>query len=471
MGDITRPDPPAWFELSIAHDKSPLANGGSLRAGKVVAARGQGAVGGIGRRRRGAVGFDEEREELQSCTAPCHTLTTAVLPDRAMEAFRCVMVSGQNRESTGAPAAPAWESNRRDLVEGAARLIFAGRRFWIGPSFSGNQATVMQAGRRRGRRADGHPHAQYENGEERTKRARSTSLWRDSVKSVKHCRLPSLAPWSGSAYGSAWQTSLGQVPGSGLPGSIPRVRHGRTETDQRQRRRTASTALLSDRPPAPGILYAREHADLNPEEVGMWSRRLAAVMACMAMGAPMVLAPGAAAKSKPPHLLSLKACNTVLGAADFRDELEEVGKPEIFPSAESSTCFYGGLEADGPSGGARLFPVGKVSLGDECFLNFVKKEGAVPPGFCFRLAHANLVIARGPAVNRVAGKLKKGVKAKFWPAGFTRTVLHTVGDRAEIGSGPDGRGYGYLQVLNAQLTVEVTEMGVFQVLEDAAALL
>jgi hypothetical protein len=94
----------------------------------------------------------------------------------------------------------------------------------------------------------------------------------------------------------------------------------------------------------------------------------------------------------------------------------------------------------------------------------------VPPGFCFRLAHANLVIARGPAVNRVASKLKKGVKAKYWPAGFTRTVLHTIGDRAEIGT--DGtHGYGYLQVLNAQLTVEVTEMGVFQVLEDAAALL
>ena len=50
-------------------------------------------------------------------------------------------------------------------------------------------------------------------------------------------------------------------------------------------------------------------------------------------------------------------------------------------------------------------------------------------------------------------------------------MLHGVGDREEIGAGPDGRAYGYLQVLNAQLTVEVTEMGVVQVLHDAAALL
>jgi hypothetical protein len=199
----------------------------------------------------------------------------------------------------------------------------------------------------------------------------------------------------------------------------------------------------------------------------MWSKRWAAA-ACTALGALAVLAPGAAASSGPPHLLSLKGCDRVLVAADFRDELEEVAKPEIFGSAESSTCSYGALEADG-GGGARSVPIGK--LGDECFLNFVKKEGAVPPGDCFRLAHANLVVARGPAVDRVASKLKKGVKAKFWPAGFTRTVVHGVGDREEIGAGAGGHAYGYLQVLNAQLTVEVTEMGVLQVLRDAAALL
>jgi len=184
----------------------------------------------------------------------------------------------------------------------------------------------------------------------------------------------------------------------------------------------------------------------------------------------MVLAPGAAAKSKPPHLLSLKACNTVLGAADFRDELEEVATPEVFATGESSVCSYGGLEADGPSGSARFLPIGH--LGVECFANFGRKEGVFPPNSgCWRPAHATLVVARGPAINRVASKLKKGVKAKFWPAGFTRTVLHTVGDRAEIGAGPAGHAYGYLQVLNAQLTVEVTELGVLQVLEDAAALL
>jgi hypothetical protein len=199
----------------------------------------------------------------------------------------------------------------------------------------------------------------------------------------------------------------------------------------------------------------------------MWSRRWAAAMACTALGALAVLAPGAAANSRPPHLLSLKGCDRVLVAADFRDELEEVAAPEILGSAESSTCFYAALEAS-DSGGARSLPVGK--LGVECFANMVKKEFATPPGGCFRLAHANLVIARGPAVTRVASKLKKGVKAKYWPAGFTRTVVHGVGDREEIGT--DGmHAYGYLQVLNAQLTVEVTEMGVLQVLRDAAALL
>jgi hypothetical protein len=201
----------------------------------------------------------------------------------------------------------------------------------------------------------------------------------------------------------------------------------------------------------------------------MSSRRLASIVACLTLGALGASAPGAAAKSKPPRLLSLKGCNTVLVAGDFRDDLEEVATPEVLAVGESSVCSYAGTEAEGPSGGAKLVAIGH--LGVECFENWGKKELATPLGGCWRLAHATLVIAQGPAINRVASKLKKGVKAKYWPAGFTRTVVHGVGDREEIGSGAAGHAYGYLQVLNAQLTVEVTEMGVLQVLQDAAALL
>jgi hypothetical protein len=199
----------------------------------------------------------------------------------------------------------------------------------------------------------------------------------------------------------------------------------------------------------------------------MRSRRLAAVVACLTVGALGASASSAAAKSKPPHLLAPKLCSRVLVAADFRDELEEVAPPLVIPSVgQSSVCSYGGLHAEGPAGGGRALMKG--FLGIECFANIEKLRAAAPPGGCFRPAKATLVIARGRAVERVARKLKKGVKAKYWPAGFTRLVLHGVGNRAEFGFSGD-HGWGYLQVLNAQLTVEVTEMGMIEVLKDAAA--
>ena len=98
------------------------------------------------------------------------------------------------------------------------------------------------------------------------------------------------------------------------------------------------------------------------------------------------------------------------------------------------------------------------------------RKGAAPPGGCWRLAHATLVVTRGRAVERVASKLKKGEKAKYWPAGFTREVLHGVGDMAEYGFSGE-KSWGYLKVLNAQLTVEGSEFAMRQVLKDAAALL
>ncbi len=137
--------------------------------------------------------------------------------------------------------------------------------------------------------------------------------------------------------------------------------------------------------------------------------------------------------------------------------------------AEASSCTYAGRTAAGSTGGTTSLPTGK--LGVECIANILKlheAEISPPPGGCYRIAHATLVVALGHNLEKVAGQLKKGVKATHWPAGFTRQVLHGVGDRAEFGF--DGtHGYGYLQVLNAQLTVEVTELGVIEVLRDAAS--
>jgi hypothetical protein len=199
----------------------------------------------------------------------------------------------------------------------------------------------------------------------------------------------------------------------------------------------------------------------------MRSRRAAAVVAFVTLALVAALPAAASAKTKPPHLLPLKPCNSVLVAADFRDDLEEVASPEIFAGVESSVCSYGSLEPEF-GGGAKFLPIGY--LGIECIGNIIKKEGGAPPGGCWRLAHATLVMAQGRAVERLAGKLKKGVKASRWPAGFSRAVLHNTGDRAEYGFSGE-KAYGYLQVLNAQLTVEGTEFAMLQVLKDAAALL
>jgi hypothetical protein len=110
-------------------------------------------------------------------------------------------------------------------------------------------------------------------------------------------------------------------------------------------------------------------------------------------------------------------------------------------------------------------------LGVECLANILRlyeASQAAPEGGCFRISHATLVVALGSRIEKLAPNLKKGVKAKTWPAGFTRQVLHGVGDRAEFGfSGV--KGWGYLQVLNAQLTIETREMGLIQLLRDAAA--
>jgi hypothetical protein len=115
-------------------------------------------------------------------------------------------------------------------------------------------------------------------------------------------------------------------------------------------------------------------------------------------------------------------------------------------------------------GAAQSFTEGK--LGVECVANIFRlyeASRAAPEGGCFRISHATLVMALGRRIEKLAPSLKKGVKAKTWPAGFTRQVLHGVGNRAEFGfSGI--KGWGYLQVLNAQLTIETRELGLIELL-------
>jgi hypothetical protein len=204
----------------------------------------------------------------------------------------------------------------------------------------------------------------------------------------------------------------------------------------------------------------------------MRSRQSAWIAGCLALGVLGLFVPGASARPKPVRLVALKACNTVLVAADLRDELEELGKPEGSAGIEASTCLYGGLDEGGAAGSPTALTEGK--LGVKCIDNIlILAEAHIPPPptGCFRMATATLVVAHTRAVERVARKLKKGVRARYWPAGFGRQILHGVGDRAEFGFAANGRGWGYLQVLNAQLTVETSEGGVLTVLQDAARLL
>jgi hypothetical protein len=210
----------------------------------------------------------------------------------------------------------------------------------------------------------------------------------------------------------------------------------------------------------------------------MRGRRLASVMLCMALGCSAAFAPSAVAKPKPKlehiHLLPFRSCNSVLVAADFLDELEEVAPPSVIGSvAEGSVCKYAGLSADGPSGRPAQFTEG--GLGVECLANAIKiigEGGTAPGGGCYRLATATIVVARGRAVEKLLQKLGKGVKARSWPAGFGRYVLHGVGSKAEFGYNDARDGYGYLQVVNATVIVETSEGGsLIHILKDAASLL
>lgn len=177
-------------------------------------------------------------------------------------------------------------------------------------------------------------------------------------------------------------------------------------------------------------------------------------------------------------MLAFRACNNVLVAGDFLDNLEEIS-PTLANSAsgvtaDASTCKYASITQDASGGGARQFTHG--GLGVECLANAIKlvaAEGAAAPaGGCYRIDTATVLFTYGRPVEKLASKLKNGAKAASWPAGYARYVLKGVGNRAEFGYNAAGDGHGYLQVDNATLIVETTEganPSLIRLLQDAAS--
>jgi len=206
------------------------------------------------------------------------------------------------------------------------------------------------------------------------------------------------------------------------------------------------------------------------------SRYSVAVTACVGLVASAALAPPAGATHF--HMLAFKPCNSVLVAADFLDNLEEVSPRSSTSAAgttaDTSTCKDASTEEGGPSG-FKSFTNGEIGL--ECLANAIKlaEQGTTAhPGGCWRIDTATVLFAYGRTVEKLASKLHKGAKAAHWQAGFGRHVLPGVGNRAEFGYNTAGDGLGYLQVDNATLFVETTEgakPSLISLLRDAASTL
>jgi hypothetical protein len=211
----------------------------------------------------------------------------------------------------------------------------------------------------------------------------------------------------------------------------------------------------------------------------VFRRGLALEVLLVAVSCAAVFASSAAAK--PPHLLPFKLCRFVMSAGDFDDGLSQMLGYHTFSvpgdTDESSTCQYASTKPDSP-GVLREFPeppahpssnpeVLEPSLGVECLANIPvlgSKEPPVflPTGGCYSLVVTSVNIAVGPKVEaalRHLGPNPRNYRDKGpWPAGASRSVLHIFGAYAdaEIGyaTGAYDLAYGYLDVKNAQITIE-----------------
>jgi hypothetical protein len=210
----------------------------------------------------------------------------------------------------------------------------------------------------------------------------------------------------------------------------------------------------------------------------MLTRRVRCTTLCLTVvilcGLASTALAGSAREARAIPLLPFRTCDSVVRAAVFTDELEEISPPQSSHAAgvseEVSVCKYAGLGASAITGGAKQFTNGEI--GFECIANGAKLGMAnetVPPGGCFRVDSSSILVARGPAVEKLIRK-HPAYRSRYWPAGYTRVSIRRVGNDAEFGYNGAGQGYGYLQVLNATLTVE-TEGGtsLIQVLRGAAA--
>ncbi len=215
----------------------------------------------------------------------------------------------------------------------------------------------------------------------------------------------------------------------------------------------------------------------------MRSRCSILVMACACLASLAALAPPAGAKttSKAKHfrMLRFKPCSSILVAADFLDDLEEVSPTSVTSasgtSAYVSSCKYASTDPGAPAGVSEFTGGG---IGVECLANGIKLLGSgvnAPAGGCYRIDNAYVLFAYGRAVERLASKLQKGAREPHWPSNFGRYVLSGIGNRAEFGyDSATGDGYGYLQVDNATLFIETTEGAnppMIKLLKDAASLL
>jgi hypothetical protein len=113
-------------------------------------------------------------------------------------------------------------------------------------------------------------------------------------------------------------------------------------------------------------------------------------------------------------------------------------------------------------------------LGAECLavaLKVATTGGTAPEGDCYRAASVSALFITGSLAKKVLPKLEKGVKRRFWPAGYSRKRLAKVSNDAEYGY-LGGRGFAYLQVLNASVEIKTDEVDYLpRLLKEAASVL
>lgn len=188
----------------------------------------------------------------------------------------------------------------------------------------------------------------------------------------------------------------------------------------------------------------------------MLAKRVLPLVLLLALGCSAALAPGASAKAPSGRLVSFRQCSGILNSDDFGDNLEEVSPTHTIDETKATECKFGGT-TDG--GGGALKKLINGELGTECLavtLNIVGTGGTAPEGDCYRLATETALFITGRLAKKLLVKLEKGTKRRFWPTGYSRKKLPHVGNDAEYGY-HGGKGFGYLQVLNASVEVETDE--------------